>query len=411
MKRAPDLLAFIAVLAFIALAEASGVEIFSKDSLSMQFSGYLQDQALHTRDFLGDPYDQNQVRFRPEFTVLLGSKLSAFYSHTAELTFGSCLDSLQYQVLKDIPPGTYYDWNWNIEDNEYRHVRSSIYRAYMVFEDDRVRFTAGRQRVAWGTALFWNPTDLFNPVDPVSLEPLEKEGVDGLSLELMLREFTYLDMVYGAGDKWDESRFAMRLKSTVKSFDISAMGGKFREDEVAGGAFSGYLFEGSLYGEGTYTWADERDDYVRVSFGYQYSWPNTFMLAAEYYHNSGNMEWEHDLSMNEMLEYISYYIEMPYDGLDISSLIPEDYFKDPLLTFGRNFLGIMTGGDLTPLVHGSFSMILDIDHESVFLGPQLSYLATGALTLEGGMQIFAGSAQGEYSWMHDMAWIRLRYIF
>jgi hypothetical protein len=381
----------LAVFALIILAPhvADAIELYSTDKLSLELSGYLQDQAQHTEGFFGESFDRNQARIRPEFNARIGNKLTAFYSHTLEMNIGSCLETLDYQVLKGLPPATYYDWDWTIEDNDRRHVRSAVYRAYMVYEEEQVRIVAGRQRVAWGSALLWNPTDLFNPVSPTSLEPMEKEGVDGLSTELMLKEFTYLNLVYGLGDKWQDSQFAIRLKTTIKSLDVSIMGGKFQEDEVVGMDFSGYVADGSLYGEGTYTWTETKDDYIRISFGYQYSFSNSATFAGEYYHNGGILTLDQDT-----------YAPFPVDVL-----------SDALATFGRNFLGIMAGYDLTPLVRGDMTLIFDLDEGGLFFGPHVSYLASGAMTIEAGIQAFGGDPEGEYSILHDIFWIRLRYDF
>ncbi len=393
MKYAAECVLALLALAIIAPHRADAIELYSTDKLSLHASGYLQDQAQHTEGFFGEPFDRNQARIRPEFNARIGDNLTGFYSHTLEMNIGSCLETLDYQFLKRLPPATYYDWDWTIEDNDRRHVRSSVYRAYMVYEEEQVRIVAGRQRVAWGTALFWNPTDLFNPVSPISLEPMEREGVDGLSAELMLKEFTYLNLVYGIGDKWSESQFAIRLKTTIKSLDVSVMAGKFQENEVVGADFSGYVADGSLYGEGTYTRTktmssgSEGDDYIRISLGYQYSFSNSAAFAVEYYHNGGILTWEGD----------------PY------APFPVDMFSDPLATFGRNFLGAMAGYDLTPLVRWDMTFIFDLDKGGIFLGPHVSYLASGAITIEGGMQAFGGEPEGEYALMHDIFWVRLRY--
>ncbi len=38
--------------------------------------------------------------------------------------------------------------------------------------------TAGRQRIGWGTARFWSPMDMFNPISPLQIESEERQGVD-----------------------------------------------------------------------------------------------------------------------------------------------------------------------------------------------------------------------------------------
>ncbi len=414
---------FIAIIfcGLFAPVYAGSIELYSKDSFSLDLSGYMQDQAQHTRDFMGNPYDQNQLRARNELSAQMGPNFSGLFSHSFEVTSGACLSSLQYWILKALPSTNYFDWEWTIEDNEQRHVRHSIYRAYVVLENESLRMVAGRQRVAWGTALFWNPTDLFNPVDPISLEPMEKQGVDALSMEMALNQFTYLTVVHALCQDFYDTKTAVRLKSTIKSFDFSVMGGRFLDDEIAGADFLGYVKDGSLYGEGTYTWAEDADDYLRLSLGYQYSWPNTTTLAVEYYHNGGNIEWEGDRDFSIDYDDLWRYFDggtglYPYPlSVDLAAfilaLIPEELFSDPLATFGRNFLGVSAGYEITPLVRADISMILDIDKRGLFVGPHLLYLATGSLSVEGGAQFFGGDPEGEFSWMHNILWARLKYDF
>ena len=73
---------------------------------------------------------------------------------------------LSQMFLGSLTTDSYYfdlkaEWT---EENDW-YASSEIDRLYLDWIYKDIEVTLGRQRIAWGTCLVWNPTDFFNPYD------------------------------------------------------------------------------------------------------------------------------------------------------------------------------------------------------------------------------------------------------
>ncbi len=83
-------------------------------------------------------------------------------------------------------PPTYFDWTRNFVEEDDATLTSSIDRARMELYLGDLQFTAGPQRIAWGTNLVWNPIDIFNPSSPLDMDDrANSESQLATSLALM----------------------------------------------------------------------------------------------------------------------------------------------------------------------------------------------------------------------------------
>ncbi len=388
-KGAFKLGAFFLLLAGILFSPSSfSLPIVSKDDFQLEFSGYLQELAFHTDEFMGKDFSLSQSRARLVLDFNLPLGFSARISQSLQYDSGSALTNPFYQISKELAPETYFKWEKEIIDEHTQKLSWSIYRAWVNYENDWVHIRVGRQRVALGSAYFYSPLDLFNPQSPLSLEPDERIGVDGASIELYLGKSTYFTLAYGIGDVIDESRFAGAFKTTIKSYDLSLICARIFEDWTYGLAFSGYIKSASFYGEIAYFVPEQEDEFFRSTLGLQYGFANNVILTAEYYHNEGVIS-EQELLMS--------------GGAVI--------FQDPLRTLDRNFLGINIGAELTPLVQVNFAIIYDLDSDSFYNGLSFSYLAPYSLTISAGAQLFDGKEQGDFGTLPNFLWAKIRWDF
>ena len=63
------------------------------------------------------------------------------------------------------------------------------------------QFTVGRQRVAWGTNLVWNPVDLFNPQSVLDFDYEEKPPVDALRVQYYTGAVSKLEIAFTPGSR------------------------------------------------------------------------------------------------------------------------------------------------------------------------------------------------------------------
>jgi hypothetical protein len=225
-------------------------------------------------------------------------------------------------------------------------------------------------------------------VSPLSLEPQEKLGVDGVSGIWWPSDNLSFTALASAADEWDEEKAAVSASYRIESYTFDFLAGKYARDQVYGFDFVGYVGDAGLRGEFTYTVTDgATDDFPRAVIGMDYAFPNSLYLAAEYYHNGGPFS-------IDPLDPLGSYLEAT--GVD---------------TLNRNFVAGVSSYDLNPIVKGSLTGVLDLDQGSWLVAPAIEYLATDTLAVSFGGQIFGGSQNGEYGQYPDLAWLKIRTDF
>jgi hypothetical protein len=371
-------------------AAGQATPLYSKDDFKIDFSGYIQEQWLDSGDFLGASFDLFQTRLRPVFDFNFGKGFSAEVSQTLLFSSGNALDNPLYKLSQDAAPPTYFRWDKRLVNDNEAWLDWSVYRAWAAYENDKMKVTLGRQRIAFGSALFYSPLDVFNPVSPLSLEPGERVGVDGVDCEIELGPSSYFSLAYGIGNVIDQSRFAAYYKTTVKTTDLHFLAARIFADWIAGAAFASNVKQGKLYGEASYTWPEQGKNYFRGTIGYQYNFSNGLLLTTEYYHNDG-------------------VIHASALGLaDASAIFTQ---TNALATVDRNFLGVSAGFDLTELIRFNSALLLDLDAGSFYIGPSFSFSAPHSIALEAGAQLFSGNGKGDFGLLPDFDWARIRWDF
>ncbi len=436
-KGAPGAAGFIAGIFLFTMSlsgAARAVTVYDKDDFRITLSGHFQNLAQSYDDPFSDQLDDygipsrwaghvsnDTARTRLTFRFLTGGMVSAETSLDATYTFGSVLDSFAFDLTKDLAPPTYFNWQYAYGDPEDgRYGTLSVYRAMVTIEAEKFRIVLGRQRLAYGTALFWSPIDVWNPVSPLSLEPEEKIGVDGVSALWWIGDDLTLTALAAAADDWETARVAGSASVKHESYTFDFLAGKREEDYVYGFDFVGYVGDAGLRGEVTYTSTRERESlaaglpyldpatartvnndslqYARAVIGMDYAWANSLYAAAEYYHNGGPLETDQALFLSDFV-------------LAPGKTIAGYYGSSGVDTANRNFVGGMVSYDLDPLVKGTLFGIHDIDGGSWVIAPSLLWSASDYLTVSLGGQIFGGSENGEYGLSPDLAWLKARIDF
>ena len=355
--------------------------ITPRDVFALELKGYYKNLLTFSETGPGDDYYSDMNRLRLEMDSNITRTLSAKVIYDNELIFGSFLNTPEFALLKAQPQDTYFDLDKVLADTGDVYWRHSLYRCYLAYTGEKTTLTAGRQRVALGVGKIWNPKDLINPVSPLSLERDERTGADAIHADFHLGALSGLGLVYAKKDAAENA--VIKAKTNLKGYDLSAMAGRFGEDAVLGLDFSGYIGDSGFRGEGTYTFADQRDDFVRGVLSWDYTFENTLYVLLEYLYNGGNIDG----------------MASPYQ------------FTGEIITKNRNFLGIGMGYDLTPLVRLDALSILDLDGESIFLGPSIKYNIVQNVDWITGAQFFRGRQDGEYGSMPDVYYTQAQWYF
>jgi len=348
-------------------------------------SGYLKNFATGGLTLYDEYYYlvTHRLRVNLEYYPVSEMELRAIVDN--QLTWGSYLQTEQYSLSKTLEQQDYIDLTLDPVDNEYALWQAVVHRLYLRYSGDNIDLTAGRQRIAWGTGRIWNPTDLFNPNSPLTLEPSERRGSDSVHVAWRPADDLQLEAAWAIGADRDDARWAARGRTCVGSYDLSFMAGRFRGSEVVGFDFSGYVADAGLRGEFTYTWEDERS-YARAVLSYEYTFGNGIDLLAEYLYNGGNLG---RFTLEDAAALAAY---------------------DSIISINRHFLALLLARELFPLVSGRLLTIVDLEDGSLFAFPMIYYSLAQDVDLTLGVQLFFGD-DGDFSLYSHTALVALEWYF
>lgn len=294
----------IAILFALPVPAAAQVEF--------EFSGYVVDlpmyqrmnqslvTLLETASGSTGSYDRDlavnltRLRLRPSLrlwegaTVALEHEVDLLYS-TKGMAFRPSAGRTNRQAVT---------LRWQPVDDEHFTMQHYVDRLYFRQNLEWGSLIAGRQRIQWGTGRIWNPTDLFNPINPASFDKIEKDGADAVSAKVYLGSFTDVQAVVnfrtarmqkdGAEPAPDSTNFGLRFRTNYREFDFSVMSGWFDRRVVFGGDFAGNLLEAGVRGEAILMLESDElpnEDYIRVSLGVDYQFTPEFYGLVEYLYN------------------------------------------------------------------------------------------------------------------------------
>jgi len=368
-----------ALLAGVLLCVAPARAQDSTSNFQYRFSGYYRSlfTASHSY-FTGDAYGDSLNRVRLSFDGDWKHVLLVHVDYDNEAHFGNLITQPDFALVRERQDNEYFDALHVFVNEAHAYWDTSLYRGYILVRNGPVELTVGRQRIAWGTAHFWSPADLFNPISPLQVDADEREGVDAAQLSIRLpRDFRW-SVVYAPQDGINRSAEATRLATNVHNFDLTAFAGRFRQDWMAGGTFAGQWGGAGLRGELTYTWrADTAEaNALRLTFGSDYALNGKLYLVGEYFYDQGQPPGV-----------------APGQPPNPSELLR---FTNEIFTLDRHFLSGGVRYAVTPLFHVEGYTVIDVQGPGVFFLPIATYSLSNNADLTAGGQLFAATSNGEF---------------
>lgn len=347
-----------------------------------EFSGRLNALSLNAEDSIGQRGWSELARLRLE----LDQASSGFSLHLAydnELIWGAAVRDPAFALQASRPQPTWLDATTTIRHSAAAFWRHSLYRGWIQYENQAFRATLGRQRIAWGSARIWNPTDRFNPVQPTTLEPDQKLGVDAASLAWRYSATASLQAVAAPGraDRGVSRKLALRWQATFGQTDIAAMAARIGEEKVLGLDWTANIGDAVARLEWMGSDGGLFPGFSQMAIGMDNTFfaplfPQGLYLAVEYFHNS-----------------------RPGPG------------TDRLLSRSHQLLGMSAGYDLTPLWRAELLAIADLEHPSWFAAPSLRWSASDNVDITALAQLFRGSGAGEFANQAALFLLRLDCYF
>lgn len=387
MKWAAAIVAWLLAGAVTAAAQQSS-STSKTSAFELHLGGYYKSLFTTSKSFItGESYGDSLNRLRLSLEGRHGESLLFHVEFDNEAHFGNLNTLPDFELVRQRQASTLFDLLHPFVDRDHAYWDVSLYRGSVTIRNNRAALTLGRQRIGWGTARFWSPVDVFNPLSPLQIEGEERQGVDAAQLELSLpRDLTWT-LVYAPQARFNRSTTAMRLSTTLHNYDVAGFVGRFARDWVAGGEFAGQWGGAGLRGEATYTWRDNpvEQDALRLTFGSDYAFTPKFYLVGEYFYNRGQPSGF-----------------VPGQPVDPALFLR---FTREIFTLRRHFVSAGARYELTPLLHLEGYTVVDVKGPSTFFMPLVRYSLTANTDLTVGGQLFAAAQDGEFRPLHNLLFI------
>lgn len=251
-------------------------------------------------------------------------------------------------------------------------IYAQLYRLYGGYSDARHRISIGVQKLSFGVGRIWNPTDLFNPKNPLALEPDEVTGAFSAAYTYTPSDLSQISVI--TAQRADKSfKHAGRIKGYTGFADM-ALSGVSSEDM----AMIGYEIEGELSksGIGIRSEGGFFNDkllnrrYFQGILGMDYGFANSLILVWEWLHTSR--------TFGEAI------------ALDFPSGSRQNLVRS------NNYAALSAGYQINPLLYGSLLSIVNIEDRSYYLAPSLRYSLNDEMSLSAGAMIHRGDNGSEF---------------
>jgi hypothetical protein len=363
--------------------------------LKFSFSGYAVElpvfQSYDSRiaeDF-GTQRNQflnlTRVRIRTSADLWENSRLEAEYEIDA-LYFGSS-GNLELNTAEKTNRQL-FDLRWNPVNKKHFSLVHFIDRLYFRQEFKSLSVVLGRQRISWGTGRIWNPTDLFNPINPASYYKIEKDGADAVSAKYSFGSFTDLNVVFNPQEKIKNSNYGFRFRTNYAEYDMSVMGGYFDNRIVGGLDFAGNLFTAGVRGEGIISVKKDstKDRFVKFILGIDNQFTPELYALAEYHFNGEGKSDRSEYNLQRL-------------------------FRGEIQNLSKNYFCISVFYLFNPLLNLTLTGITNLNDGSGFVNAVGSFSVTENIYINLGAQAAYGSYKSEYKYYPFSLYLQGEYYF
>ncbi len=207
----------------------------------------------------------------------------------------------------------YFDLTWEVFDKNDANLFSELDRLNLLWSYGDLEIKLGRQRIAWGTCLVWNPTDLFNASNILDFDYPEKPGSDAIRVQYYLDALSSVEIAVSPGRTKEDVIYAARYLTNFWNYDFSILAGWQKETLRLGGSWAGEIFDGGFWGEVIYSNPDidtnlpidatvastlppgflprmiVDNPYWTFVLSYDYTFANSFYIHTEWLYNELGM--------------------------------------------------------------------------------------------------------------------------
>jgi len=283
------------------------------------------------------------------------------------------VESFEYQFLRSINADTPFDIETNAKNYGKGEVFGRLHRFSVGYADEKHNVVFGLQKITMGVGRIWTPTDLFNPRNPLALEPDQIYGNFALSYTYALGALSQAMGVVAKRED-DSYKYAGRIKTNIEIGDVALDLFSSNDAQMIAYEIEGNLFDTGIEwrSEGGYYEDKLLDrDFFQTILGADYGFVNGVTVMAEWLHSSKTY------SANEILNFQE-------SSLSNNRHLSSDY------------LGASAYYDFSLLINGAVSMIYSVDDQSSFISPVFEYSLSDDASIALGAMLYTGDDQSEF---------------
>ena len=261
---------------------------------------------------------------------------------------------------------------------------------------NKLQVTVGRQRIAFGTALVWNPVDLFNPLSILDFDYEERPGVDAVRIQYYTGDVSKVEVAIKPGKTRSGNVVAAKLLFNRWDYDFHILGGIRAYKPFVGFAWAGDIEGAGFRGECLSSQIDDNAAALYPSLADK--WSSSYCLSGDYTFPSS----------------LYIHTEVLYNDRGVTQYTALAYPRMQslhLLSPAKWSLFQEVSYDVHPLVHVSGFVIHNPNDASSAYVPSVTWSAFENIDLSFFGLIFAGNSLSEYGSYGTSFFIRGKYSF
>lgn len=295
--------------------------------------------------------------------------------------------------------------NYNVADLDVTLWKSQssigyaeIDRLWADWNQGQWQITLGRQRLALGTNLVWNPTDVFNPCSILDFDYEERPGFDGVHVQYYLGPLSKLEIAAKPGKTSETTAAVATYTTNVWKYDFHILVANRSNLWLLGGSWAGDIAGAGFRGEATlsqkpiqtfpgiYDFTKTDGTMSSVAISADYMFPSSLYLHFESLYNSAGVTQD-------------------------AGLFALQSQKVGLLSPARWSLFGEISYDITALIRGSMFTIFNPNDESLVVVPSFTWSVATNLDLMILALIFRGDDLTEFTGYGTSGYVRLQWSF
>lgn len=281
--------------------------------------------------------------------------------------------------------------------NSINHLE--IDRLWTDFNIGKVQLSLGKQRIAWGTSLVWNITDVFNPLSILDFDYEERPAVDAIRVQYYSSELSKIDFAFQPEKKIRNSKLAIQYSTNLSEYDFYFLIGRYTTRFIFGTAWAGDILDAGFRGELLLMNSPSKGN----------------LSPSNFFYNEKRVQLSFVLSLDYTLENSLYlHSEMLYNNIGKeknAGLFRNDALELGLLSPSKLNLFYQVGYNLSPLSRIDVISLHNIYDNSFVVLSTLSYNLMENLDLSLIGIYFNGEIGDEYSPSGKMIFLRIKYSF